>query len=69
VYVTDDIGLYDSRTVAAMTGRTHQAVRKLALRHGFGRKIAGGYVFTPAEVEAIRAIDPRGGRPTHKKPG
>jgi hypothetical protein len=57
--------LYSADEVGALTGRTGVAVRALARRKkDIGRQVAGAWVFTDADIEKIRAIDPRGGAPT-----
>ena len=55
--------LYSTAEVAEILGRTAIATRLLASRHGIGRKIGNSAVYTEADLEALRKIDPRGGRP------
>jgi hypothetical protein len=55
--------LYTSAEVAKETRREPRTIRSLAERHQIGRKIGRDWVFTPAELERFREVDPRGGKP------
>ena len=49
--------LYTTQQVAEMTGKTPQAVRAWALQHpGVGKMWADVWMFTDADVAALRAV-------------
>lgn len=55
--------LYTSQQIADMTARGQRAVQSLARKHGIGRKVGRDWLFTQADLDAIAAINPLGGRP------
>lgn len=60
--------LYNSAQVAELTGRVQDAVNLIARRHGIGVKVGRDWVFTAEDVEAIRQIPRKGGRPPKRQP-
>ncbi len=57
--------LYTGKEVAEMTGRKPVTVRRLAIVHEIGFKMGRDWVFTPDDIEKIKAI-PKPGRPPSK---
>lgn len=66
--MTDKDKLYSGQEVAAMLGRQPVTIRSLARRKGIGQKVGNAWVYTEADIAAIAAIDPRGGRPVDDEP-
>jgi hypothetical protein len=60
--VEASVKLYTTNEVAALTGRSRQAVAKLAKERVIGAKLGRDWFFTETDIAAIRAIDIRGGR-------
>jgi hypothetical protein len=56
--------LFTSKQVAEKLGRSQRAVTKQAEALGVGQKLGPLWVFTAEDVEELRKVDPRGGRPT-----
>ena len=57
--------LYSAAEVAAILGnRKPLTVRQLARRHHLGQRVAKAWVFTEADIEAMRKIPLEGGRPS-----
>lgn len=55
--------LYTSQQVAEMTGRKRITILGLRKRHNLGRRYGRQWLFTPADVAHILAVNPTGGRP------
>jgi hypothetical protein len=55
--------LYTTAEVAELTGYHHYSVTRIAQKHGLGRKFGRTYVLSEADLEFIRKLDPKGGRP------
>lgn len=58
--------LYTSAEVARLTGRKRTTILALAQRYPLGTKVGRDWVFTEEDLEKIRAINPRGGRPSKR---
>lgn len=54
---------YTTREVAARTGQAIPTITRKARVHKIGKRIGRDWIFTDADIEAIQAIDPLGGRP------
>jgi len=64
--IQDPTTLYTVDQVAGKTGRTPSAIYRLRQVHGLGVKLGCQYLFTPADIAVINAIDRKGGKPAHK---
>lgn len=61
--------LYTAAQVADLTGRKQSSIPALARRMKIGRKLGGNWIFTAADVETVRQVNRKGGRPvTQPKP-
>lgn len=58
-----EMTLYSTQEACKLTGRKVPTITRIARVHKLGRRIGTGWFFTPEEVEKIKGIDPRGGRP------
>lgn len=65
--------LYTVKQIAEITGRSEIGVRKIAERQNargvpVGQKVGGVWIFTAAEVERLRSMVNKAGRPAKAKP-
>jgi hypothetical protein len=60
--------LYSTREAAALLGVSEPRIRQLARRLGIGRRIGDVWVFTPGDLDRMRARNRRPGRPVGWSP-
>jgi len=69
----EDEPRFTTDQVAEMTGRKKWNIIKIAQRHNLGTRLSWQRLFTQADVDFIKSLDPRGarkrkdGQPTHWK--